>query len=162
MYRFRLIRGRLGTCESELKPADVSSIEFFSRSETNHYVSSARKREREKKGGICSPDDDRLRLPSQSSSGQLRCSPTSERNELDAVGGERYGPPILDRKLPEPDSESGSCGGCAVLLFIGAFGPPGGVGGGGGMTSPRSRGCIAMGGSRSQSRSRSRSLSRSR
>src|SRR5580693_1750756 len=48
MYRFRLIRGRLGTCESEPKPADVSSVEFFSRSETISFTSHQQGRQKNK------------------------------------------------------------------------------------------------------------------
>jgi hypothetical protein len=89
MYRFRLIRGRLGSCESELIPADdTSSIELFSRSEMNDYVFQSHEKKKEAQPGH-PPDKVRLRVPSQSSSGQLRCSPISERNEFDAVGGER-------------------------------------------------------------------------
>lgn len=50
MYRFRLIRGRLGSCESELNPTDTSSIELFSRSKMNDYVLSAMKKKKRKLG----------------------------------------------------------------------------------------------------------------
>lgn len=122
MYRFRLIRGRLGSCESELNPTDTSSIELFSRSKMNDYVLSAMKKKKKEARVGYAPDKVRLRFPSQSSSGQLRCSPISERNELVPVVGERYGPPILDRKLPEPDSPSGG-----VFNAAAALGPPGGI-----------------------------------
>jgi hypothetical protein len=53
MYRFRLIRGRLGSCESELIPTDTSSIEVFSRSEMNDYVLlKPKKKKKKKKRGV--------------------------------------------------------------------------------------------------------------